>query len=125
MMLNIKPAELGEHVIRYFHIGGLIGVLFVLEMFLILSKDLVSANFTGVPSLVDWQEKVSTLSNIDALGHLIYTHYYYLFIVAGLILLVAMIGAIVLTLFHKPDAKRQDINEQVNRSTEDSKLLLS
>jgi len=58
------------------------------------------------------------VSNTEALGRLLYTDYVYLFEAAGLILLVAMIGAIVLTLHHRRDVKRQDIGEQVRRSPE-------
>jgi len=60
------------------------------------------------------------VSNIAALGHILYTDYIYLFQAAGLILLLAMIGAIVLTLRHKPNVKRQNISEQVARRREDA-----
>ena len=58
------------------------------------------------------------VSNTEALGRVLYTHYLLYFQVAGLILLVAMIGAIVLTLHHKPGVKRQDISDQVARTKE-------
>ena len=60
------------------------------------------------------------VSNTKALGELLYTDYVYLFEAAGLILLVAMIGAIVLTLHHRRDVKRQNIPDQVARSPETS-----
>ena len=56
------------------------------------------------------------MSNTPALGRVLYTQYVYLFQAAGLVLLTAMIGAIVLTLHHKPDVKRQDIAEQNART---------
>jgi NADH:ubiquinone oxidoreductase subunit 4 (subunit M) len=60
------------------------------------------------------------ISNTEALGNLLYTEYFYLFQVAGLILLVAIIGAITLTLRHRPGVRRQDISEQVHRSAKDA-----
>jgi hypothetical protein len=63
---------------------------------------------------------IGEVSNVAALGHLLYTRYVYFFQAAGLILLVAMIGAIVLTLRHKEGVKRQDISQQVARTREQS-----
>jgi NADH-quinone oxidoreductase subunit J len=60
------------------------------------------------------------VTNTEALGHVLYTRYIYFFQAAGLILLVAMIGAIVLTLRHKPNINRQDISRQVARTREDA-----
>ena len=59
---------------------------------------------------------MAQLNNTQALGTILYTHYFYLFQSAGLVLLVAMIGAIVLTLRHKPNVKRQNISDQVARN---------
>ena len=61
-----------------------------------------------------------SVTNTEALGQVLYTRYVYFFQAAGLILLVAMIGAIVLTLRHKPNVKRQDISQQVARTREDA-----
>ena len=60
------------------------------------------------------------MTNTEALGQVLYTRYIYFFQAAGLILLVAMIGAIVLTLRHKPNVKRQNISQQVARTREDA-----
>ncbi len=60
----------------------------------------------------------SEVNNTKALGDLLYTDYVYLFQAAGLILLVAMIGAIVLTLHHRRDVKRQNVSDQVARTPE-------
>jgi len=61
---------------------------------------------------------MAEVSNIEALGNILYTRYIFFFQLAGLILLVAMIGAIVLTLHHKPNVKRQNIAAQVARTPE-------
>lgn len=63
----------------------------------------------------EWPSKMNTLTNIEALGQLIYTYYFYFFIVASIILLIAMIGAIVLTLHKGGDVKRQEVYEQNTR----------
>lgn len=56
------------------------------------------------------------MSNVEAIGRVLYTDYIYFFQAAGIVLLIAMIGAITLTLRHKPHIKRQNIADQVNRS---------
>lgn len=61
---------------------------------------------------------IATRSNTAALGDILYTDYIYYFQIAGLVLLVAMIGAIVLTLRHKEGIKRQNISQQVGRTPE-------
>ena len=72
------------------------------------------------PAVRATTQAVRQVSNIEALGRILYTDYIYLFQAAGMILLLAMIGAIVLTLRHKPHVKRQSISAQVNRRVEDS-----
>jgi len=66
---------------------------------------------------------LTEISNTRALGQLMYTHYLYVFQVAGLILLVAMIGAIVLTLRHRPGVQRQRISTQINRKRSESMVI--
>jgi len=66
-------------------------------------------------SYTEWPSQVNTLTNIEAIGQLIYTYYFYFFIVASIILLIAMIGAIVLTLHKGGDVKRQEVYEQNTR----------
>lgn len=120
MMLNIKQAEIRENILRYFPIGGLIGFIFFLEIFVGIGNDLLPfLSFSGeeifnLDSLnyVSWLNYQSQLNNIEAIGHLLYTDYVILFIISSFILLVAMIGAIVLTLQKKANVKRQEIYEQ-------------
>ena len=66
---------------------------------------------------------MAEVSNIEAIGNLLYTRYIFFFQLAGMVLLVAMIGAIVLTLHHKPGVRRQDISEQVNRDAKEAVKL--
>ena len=189
MMLNIKLVEINENILRYLPIGGLIGLIFLFEIFLIIDSDLIpilgfpkkfssdffissglfnifltilflfqsvfliisfqkgieqtysdfclfkkdlanylsecSTSFEEVVNshgqvsdpffFIQWSNLISPNSNIESIGLLIYTYYFYYFLVASLILLVAMIGAIVLTMHRGVDVKRQEIFEQNTR----------
>ncbi|CAH1673582.1 MAG: NADH-quinone oxidoreductase subunit J [Chelatococcus sp.] len=112
MMLDVDFAELREGFLNYLPIGALIGVVFLVELVLVVglfSIDPASVKPAVVATATD-------VSNIQALGQVLYTRYFFFFQAAGFILLVAMIGAIVLTLRHKPNVKRQDIAAQVARN---------
>ena len=114
MMLDIDFVQLRHGVMQYLPVGALIGLVLLVELVLVfgawtLSPDIGSAAAAPIPA-------PSQVTNTAALGMLLYTHYIYAFQAAGLILLVAMIGAIVLTLRHKPDVKRQVIADQNART---------
>ena len=116
MMLDVDFAELKAGFIKNAPVGALIGGVVLLELaalFLVYGFDVgVGGNVqTAMPSTG------SGIDNTTALGRVIYTKYVYFFQAAGLVLLVAMIGAIVLTLRHKEGVKRQSVAEQVARST--------
>lgn len=114
MMLDIDFAELRQGFLQYLPVGALVGLVLVLELALVgaswvITPDAVAAAASPVPAAAD------NITNTRALGQVLYTQYMYLFQASGLILLVAMIGAIVLTLRHRPDIKRQVIAHQVGR----------
>ncbi|MBS7699237.1 MULTISPECIES: NADH-quinone oxidoreductase subunit J [unclassified Chelatococcus] len=112
MMLDVDFAELREGFLSYLPIGALIGVIFLVELVLVVglfSIDPASIRPAVVATATD-------VSNIQAIGQVLYTRYFFFFQAAGFILLVAMVGAIVLTLRHKPNIKRQDISAQVARN---------
>src|SRR5215210_7092476 len=114
MMLDIDFAELRAGFLKYLPIGATVGVLLLVELVFIVGAWVTAPEIAAqAPS-----PPVSELSNTAALGQILYTKYVYLFEAAGLILLVAMIGAIVLTLQHKPDVKRQSAARQVGRTRE-------
>jgi NADH-quinone oxidoreductase subunit J len=117
MMLDINFVRLREGFLQYLPIGALIGLVLLVELILVLGSWGMSAEAGGGMAAHPVPAEVS---NIEALGNLFYTDYFYLFQAAGLILLVAIIGAITLTLRHKPDAHRQRIAEQVHRRREES-----
>ena len=116
MMLDIDFAEMREGFLQYLPIGALVGVILLIELVLVLGGLLVAPETTlSAASPIPPPEQVS---NVAAIGELLYTRYIFFFQMAGLILLVAMIGAIVLTLRHKVGVKRQDIARQVARTPE-------
>jgi NADH-quinone oxidoreductase subunit J len=114
MMLDIDFADLRRGFLQYAPVGLLVGIVLALELLLVAGTWVVSPELAA-GSVVPISDAVS---NTRALGQVLYTRYVFLFQGAGLVLLVAMIGAIVLTLRHKPNVKRQDIAAQVARTPE-------
>ena len=116
MMLDINFAELREGFLQYLPIGALVGVVLLAELALVGGSWALSGG-TGKASLPVPDEK---MTNTHALGHVLYTDYIYLFQTAGLVLLVAMIGAIVLTHRRRTGLHRQRIATQIDRRKEDT-----
>jgi NADH-quinone oxidoreductase subunit J len=114
MMLDIDFVQLRSGFVRYLPIGALVGFILLAELVLVIGSRVVAP---GVPNAaaVSAVGGVS-LSNTRALGDILYTRYLFAFQAAGLILLVAMIGAIVLTLRHRADVRRQSIAAQLART---------
>ncbi len=118
MMLDINFVELRQGFLQYLPIGGLVGLVLLIELLLVIGAWVWAPEMAGlagapIPAL-------EQTSNTAALGNLIYTRYVYLFQGAGLILLIAMIGAIVLTLRQREGVRRQRIARQVGRRRADS-----
>jgi len=118
MMLNIKILD--ENISRYLPIGGLIVLMFMSEILLIVRGDLVSSVGSVDFQIGNWSGNIAALHNIEVIGLLLYTHYFALFLVASMILLVAMIGAIVLTMHPRRGLKRQDEFRVSSRSFENT-----
>jgi NADH:ubiquinone oxidoreductase subunit 6 (chain J) len=119
MMLDINFVELRQGFLRYLPVGGLIGLILLVELLLILGSWTLAPDATATEATA-MMPPVGEVTNTHALGQLIYTHYIYLFQAAGLILLIAMIGAIVLTHRQRPGVRRQNISRQVGRRPEDT-----
>jgi len=118
MMLDVDFTEMRAGFLRYLPIGGLIGIIMLIELVLVLGSWTIGP---GVVDLVATPAPTAAdVTNTEALGRVLYTKYVYFFEAAGIILLIAMVGAIVLTLRHKEGVKRQDIGAQVARSPETS-----
>jgi NADH-quinone oxidoreductase subunit J len=114
MMLDVDFAELRQGFLNYLPVGALVGIVFLVELLLVVAAWAIAP---GIPQQITAPiPPADVYSNTEALGLVLYTRYVYFFQVAGMVLLVAMIGAIVLTLRHKPGVKRQDIAEQVART---------
>jgi NADH-quinone oxidoreductase subunit J len=114
MMLDVDFAELRDGFLNYLPVGGVIAFIFLVELVLVLGSWAIGP---GVARTITAPiPNIDTLSNTAALGHVLYTRYVYYFQAAGLVLLVAMIGAIVLTLRHKPNVRRQNVADQVART---------
>jgi NADH-quinone oxidoreductase subunit J len=111
MMLDVDFAELRAGFSKYLPIGATVGLLLLVELIFVIAAWVVS------PGSSPQAPMVRGMSNTAALGEILYTKYVYLFESAGLILLVAMIGAIVLTLQHKEGVRRQSIAAQVRRKS--------
>lgn len=113
MMLDVDFAELREGFLQYLPIGALIGIIFLVELILVVGSWVTAPVASG--STAQPTPTVDEVRNIEALGNILYTDHIFFFQIAGMILLVAMVGAIVLTLRHKPSVRRQDIATQVGR----------
>lgn len=114
MMLDVDFAEFRQGFLQYLPVGALIGLIFAVELLLVvgawvIDPQIVRAPVAAIPA---------NISNTEALGRVLYTQYIYYFQAAGLVLLVAMIGAIVLTLRDRPGVKRQSVPQQNARTKE-------
>jgi NADH-quinone oxidoreductase subunit J len=120
MMLDFNPETIKEETKKYLPVGLLVGsVLFVEIIIMMNSPEIFSKEFKIIGRIVE-----TDLTNTEILGSLIYTEYFLQFQMAGFILLVAMIGAIVLTLRHRDFVRRQNIHDQVSRDPNTSIELI-
>ena len=124
MMLNVKISEVEDEVLQYLPVGGTIGLIFLFLIFFIIEGDFVSFNGQANSIYLDWFQQVDVVSNIETLGQVLYTEYFVYFLLAGVILLVAMVGAIVLTMSTRTSLRRQLIFQQVSRDFDNSTLLV-
>jgi NADH-quinone oxidoreductase subunit J len=113
MMLDVDFTQLRESFARYLPIGMAVGGVLAVEMVMVAVT--VAANGAAGKNAAP-AAPVADLPNAEAIGRVLYTDYIYFFQAAGLVLLVAMIGAIVLTLRHRPGVRRQNIGDQVART---------
>jgi NADH-quinone oxidoreductase subunit J len=113
MMLDVDFAELGQGFLDYLPVGVPLGIVFLIELLLVVGARGIGAQVATITAPIP---PISSVSNTEALGEVLYTRYIYFFQAAGLVLLIAMIGAIVLTLRHKEGVKRQRAADQIARS---------
>ncbi len=109
MMLDINYIKLREGFLQYLPFGALLGIVLVIELGILFLTDISSnINSTKMPL----EPRIYDIENTKMIGEILYTKYFYLFQICGIILLVAMIGSITLTLRDKGGVKRQNIDNQ-------------
>ncbi|MBZ0162983.1 MAG: NADH-quinone oxidoreductase subunit J [Notoacmeibacter sp.] len=113
MMLDVDFAEMKSGALQYAPIGALVGIVLLGELVVVLGGYAFTPDLAGSVALPT--PDIAARHNTAALGDILYTDYIYYFQIAGIVLLVAMIGAIVLTLHHRENIKRQSISVQVGR----------
>ncbi len=118
MMLDISFVELRQGFLQYLPIGGLVGIVLLAELLIITSGWFFGPNVEATRAFPT--PSVDQISNTDALGRILYIDYIYLFQGAGMVLLVAMVGAIVLTLRGRPGVRKQRISKQIDRRRADT-----
>jgi NADH-quinone oxidoreductase subunit J len=116
MMLDVDFTEFRQGYLQYLPIGALVGIILLVELLLVvvtwtIAPDIAQTITAPIPP-------IASTTNTEALGQVLYTRYIYYFQASGIVLLVAMVGAIVLTLRHKPNVKRQNPADQVARTKE-------
>lgn len=138
MMLNIKIVELNERFLKYLPIGLFIGIIFFMEIIYIIKNDLSVKSLNINVFYDDFYSnllstsyiksnsyfKFNSLTNIQIIAHALYSKYVYLFLLGGIVLLIAMIGAIVLTLNQRHKNKKQDYYIQTTRNIIESVRFL-
>ena len=125
MMLDINFIKLREGFLQYLPFGALLGIVLIIELgILFLTKSFSENSLSKFVELPLMNE----VENTKLIGQVLYTNYFYLFQISGLILLVAMVGSITLTLRDRGQVKRQDISQQnyldANDSIEKKKIKL-
>jgi NADH-quinone oxidoreductase subunit J len=118
MMLDINMAKIKEGFLDYLPIGAMIGAALLAEI--LFGLGVLGSTQGTVSAFTKAGAQVMAIDNTRAVGQVLYTQYFYLFQVSGLVLLVAMIGAIVLTLRSRPGVRRQRVAEQLYRPKESS-----
>jgi NADH-quinone oxidoreductase subunit J len=116
MMLDVDFSKLREGYVQYLPFGLIVAAVLLVEMIVVSSAVAERGAAAGKTAMARGVD----ITNAQTIGRVLYTDYVYYFQAAGIVLLIAMIGAIVLTLRHKPHVRRQDIGRQVNRRRRDA-----
>lgn len=129
MMLNLKSADYSKEIVHSFPIGSFVGLIFMFFLYSVISSN------SGVDKVADifsneyfnWVSIFENINNIDVFGSLLYTHYAPFLLIVGVVLLIAMIGAVVLTKtnYVELDRKRNFIDQQVSRNFENAVFLIN
>jgi NADH-quinone oxidoreductase subunit J len=118
MMLDINFVEMRQGFLQYLPLGLVVGIGLLIELLVIMGAWVIAPQASAGRAFPT--PSPDQISNTDAIGRILYTDYIYLFQGAGMVLLVAMVGAIVLTLRSRPGVRKQRISEQNSRSRDDT-----
>jgi NADH-quinone oxidoreductase subunit J len=125
MMLDIKVTSKANDFFKYTPIGGLIGSFFFFEVLQALNSSFIlPKGLSPKDFFISWFSIVDKVANIDSLGQLLYTYYFIYFLIAGMILMAALVGTIVLTLQFNKSLKNQLIFKQLSRNAESAVFLV-
>ena len=116
MMLNVTVTKIKKEFSKYWSVGALVSLVIFLELLIIIGGSQYQNNAILISTIITSQD----ISNTESLGNVLYTDYIYLFQIAGMILLVSMIGAIVLTYRKREGVKRQNYFTQISREKKTS-----
>ena len=120
MMLDVDFAKLRQGYAQYLPVGGVIAAILLVEMIFVsaaVATEGAAADSSPAPA--------GDVTNAEAIGRVLYTDYVYIFQAAGIVLLIAMIGAIVLTLRRRPSVRRQSVSVQVGRRRKDAVAMVN
>lgn len=125
MMLNIKIIELKDNFWRYIPVGFFLTLLFILEIFYLIWSDsnILFVNSLDYINYINWIDYFSNSFTLEVIGEIIYTYYFFSFLLGGLILFLAMFGSILLTLNQSQSIRRQKIYKQILRDSSSSIIL--
>jgi len=127
MMLNVKTINLTKNNFKYLPFAFFVGVVFLIESFLIISQNFKNNSYYQkifLNSYKNWYDKLDSLTEIEIIGQIIYTHYVLQFLVAGLILFLVVIGAVILTAdFSYKNLKNQSSYKQLSRKYQNVLLI--
>ena len=127
MMLNVKTINLTKNNFKYLPFAFFVGVVFLIESFLIISQNFKNNSYYQkifLNSYKNWYDNLDSLTEIEIIGQIIYTHYVLQFLVAGLILFLVVIGAVILTAdFSYKNLKNQSSYKQLSRKYQNVLLI--
>ena len=131
MMLDVKLIESSKDLFKYLPIGSIVGLLFFIEITSVIYNSFLASPYltkaTGIEYsniYYNWYSKIDILTDINSLGQILYTHYLLQFLIAGFILLLAVIGAVVLTMSNNAQkTKNQVFFKQISRSSKNILLV--
>ena len=126
MMLDTKIVNSKKDLLKYYPFGSLIGIIFSFEIFFLIGNNFNSNNYASSILYnfhINWFDKIDTLTELESIGQVLYTHYVVQFLIAGNILLLSAVGAVSLTLKTTESVRKQIIFKQLSRTYKNSLII--